>query len=409
MRIFIFAPLLAALSSLAEAQPLTFEQALAHAGANAPLLRARSFDIDARRSAALAASQLPDPKLGVGLDNFPVSGPPAGSFIDDSMTMARLGISQDIPNLAKRHARAGRAEAEIDVAEAGLNSESRRVRIAAALAWIDLAYADRRLAALEAALARLRLLGPASTSSIASSGARPAQALEIRAAIAALEDKRSGVVAEMGRARAALARWTGDANAQVQGDFPNFVVDPERLRAAIDRHPELAEAFAKTKRAETDIQIAQADKRPDWGFALAYQRRPNRYGDMVSAGVTMTLPLFAKKRQDPMIAASSATANAARFEQEDMHRALAADLDAALADHVMHHEQWTRARDTLLPLARERADLETASYAAGRASLTDAIQAQSMLSNAELEVLDRETAVARDAARLVLTYGDDRQ
>src|SRR3546814_19488456 len=99
---------------------------------------------------------------------------------------------------------------------------------------------------------------------------------------------------------------------------------------------------------------------------------------MVSAGVTMSLPMFTRNRQVPMIGASSATAAAALAEQEDMRRALAADLEAGIADHVMHHEQWMRARDTLLPLARKKADLETASYSAGRAGLLDVIQAQSM-------------------------------
>src|SRR3546814_2194294 len=101
--------------------------------------------IDARRSAATAAGKLPDPKLGVGLDNFPVSGPPAGSFAEDSMTMARVGISQDVPNAAKRHARAGRAQADIAAAEATILSETRRVRVATALAWIDLAYTERKI------------------------------------------------------------------------------------------------------------------------------------------------------------------------------------------------------------------------------------------------------------------------
>src|SRR3546814_3842843 len=75
----------------------------------------------------------------------------------------------------------------------------------------------------------------------------------------------------------------------------------------------------------------------------------------------------------------------------------------------MHHEQWVRSRDTLLPLARQKVDLETASYSAGRAGLLDVIQAQTMLANSEIETLDREALVARDGSRLVLTYGSDRR
>jgi len=407
MRFLFIAPLLAALPGVAHAQALTFDEALAHAAANAPSLKARLLDVDARRSAATAAGQLPDPRLGVSLENFPVSGPPAFTYTGDSMTMTRVGISQDVPNLAKRRAARERATADIGTSEAQAAVEERRVKVATALAWIDLAYATRRLAAIDGVLARLRELAPAAISGVASGGVRPAQALEVRQAIAGIEDKRSEVAADVERARAALARWTGDPDPQIAGDPPEFAIDPAALRAAIERHPDLAAALARTTRAEADLTAARAEKRPDWSFDIGYGRRAERYGDMVSAGVTVSLPLFARKRQDPLIAASAASAGAARLEQEDMRRALAADLEAGLADHVMHHEQWMRARDTLLPLARQRADLEIASYSAGRAALTDLIAVQAAYADASLTALDREAVVARDAARLVLTYGSD--
>lgn len=409
MRLLFCVPLLATIPGTALAEPLGFHEALARAVTQAPSLQARALEVDARQSTATAAGQLPDPKLGIGFENFPVSGPPAGSFVEDSMTMARVGISQDVPNLAKRHARTGRAQADVAAAKAASLSEARRVKVATALAWIDLAYAERRLTAVDAVLARLGSLTSASTSTIASGAARPAQALDIRQAVAALEDRRSEVAADAARARAMLARWTGDPNPEIARSTPEFAIDPTGLRAAIPLHPDLGTAVARARQAEADVTVARAEKRPDWGFDVAYQQRADRYGDMVSAGVTVSLPLFAKRRQDPMIAASTASAGAALAEQEDMRRALAADLEARLADHVMHHEQWMRARDTLLPLARQKADLETASYSAGRAGLLDVIQTQSMLADSELQTLDREAEVARDATRLVLTYGGEDQ
>jgi cobalt-zinc-cadmium efflux system outer membrane protein len=407
MRTFLLASLLAALPTAAAADPLTFDEALAAATAQAPSLKARGFDVEARRSSATAAGQLPDPRLGVGLDNYPISGPPAFSFDRDEMTMARLGISQDVPNLAKRHARSGKADADIGVAEADAEAELRRVRVATALAWIDLAYAKRRLGALDEALAELAQYVSPAASSVTSGTARPAQTLEIRQAIAVLEDRRSEVAAEVARARAILSRWTGDPRPDSEGAIPGFAIDPDALRAAIDRHPDLAAAIARVHAAEADVTLARAEKRPDWGFELAYQKRGNGYGDMVSLGATMSLPLFAKKRQDPKIAASVAAEGAVLAQREDVRRALLADLDAGLADHIMHHEQWMRAQGTLLPLARQRVDLETVSYSAGRATLLDLIQAQAMFADAALQTLDREATVARDAARLVLTYGGD--
>ena len=55
--------------------------------------------------------------------------------------------------------------------------------------------------------------------------------------------------------------------------------------------------------------------------------------------------------------------------------------------------------------ARKRADLEIASYSAGRASLADAIEAKTALADAELTVLDREALVAADSVRLTITFG----
>ncbi|MGS1016087.1 TolC family protein [Allosphingosinicella humi] len=407
MRLLFYVPLLVAVPCSALAEPLNFDDALARAVAEAPALRARALEVDARQSAAISAGQLPDPKLGVGLDNFPVSGPPAFTYSGDSMTMTRVGISQDVPNLAKRHARTGRAQADITEAEAARDADERRVRVATALAWVDLAYAQRRLAAIETAIGKLARLTSASASSVASGSARPAQSLDIQQGVAALEDRRSEVAAEMVRARAILSRWTGDPDPDAVGTVPHFAIDPPKLRAAIDGHPDIGVAAARTRQADADVRLARAQKRPDWGFDVAYQRRAERYGDMISAGVTISLPLFSRRRQDPMIAASAAIAGAALARQEDMRRALAADLEAALADHVAHHEQWMRSRGTLLPLARQKADLETASYSAGRAGLLDVIQAQSMLVDSELQTLDREAMVARDAANIVLTYGGE--
>jgi outer membrane protein TolC len=394
-------------ASVAQAAPLTYGQALDTAAANAPALRAAALQIEAAKASAKAAGALPDPKLALGLDNFPVSGPPAGRFGADEMTMGRVGYSQDMPSAAKRQARIGRAQADIVAAGADGAVEARQVRIAAALAWIELLYAQRKLAALDGVLAQLDPLWKAAPSGVASGRSRPAQALEAAQMRAVLEDRRSEAVSELGRARAALTRWTGDPDPQAVGQAPDLDLEPAALRAAIDRNPTLLARDAAARQAQADVALAKADKRPDWSWEVAYQRRDPMFGDMVSAGVSVSLPLWGKSRQDPMIAARAASAGRADAQREDARRALAAQLEADLADHVMHHEQWLRARDTLLPLAKQRAELETAGYGAGTAALPDVLAAFAGLSDAQLTILDREAAVAIDAARLTLTYGSD--
>src|SRR3546814_8260589 len=93
--------------------------------------------------------------------------------------MARVGVSQDIPNLAKRHAQQARADSDIKVAEADTAVEARSVEVGTALAWINLAYAERRLAALDDVLSQLERVVGTTPGAVASGNARPAQALEI--------------------------------------------------------------------------------------------------------------------------------------------------------------------------------------------------------------------------------------
>ena len=398
----------AALSTgAAHAQTLTYDQALRGAVANAPGAVAARAGITAAQADSRAAGSFPDPRLSVGIENYPISGPPAFSLSRDDMTMGRVGFQQDLPNLAKRHAAQAQARAAVETAQAAQATKVRQIRLGAGQAWIDLAYAERRLAALDRIIRSLRALPSVARTAVASGTARPAQSLGIDQAIAGLEDRRDELVAGVARARAMLARWTGVPAPETVGDVPAMDLAPARLRAALEQHPDVLSADAGIRRAEADVDTARAEKRPDWGLEVAYQRRDPRYGDMMSAGVTMSLPLFARSRQDPRIAARQSARAQAEAEREETRRTLAADLEAALADHQMHHSQWQRAQSVLLPLARERSELETASYSAGRAGLTDVVDAKASLANAELTVLDREAEVASDAIRLTIAFGSE--
>lgn len=396
--------LLAAVTTPARADPLTFEGALARARANAPSLQATALGVEASRAARGAAGALPDPKLTVGIDGFPVSGPNAFEPSREDFAAVRVGVSQDIPNPAKRRAERSLADADIAVASAETMREARSVEVGTATAWISLAYAEQRVAALDEVRVRLDRLVRTTPSAVASGAARPGQTLAGRQALAALDDKRTELLATVGRARAELTRWTGDPAPVVAGSRPVFAIDRANLLAAIDSNPLLAPIHARAGQAAANVRLAEAERRPDFGAEVAYQHRDPRFGDMVSAGVTISLPFVRRNRQNALIAARQAEAGKVGAEREAARRALTANLDAGLADHAMHHEQWMRSRETLEPLANERVDLETASYAAGRASLVDVVDAHIALVDAALTTLDREALVEIDAVELNLTF-----
>lgn len=404
MRMILSAALLAAASSAAFAEPLTFDAAIERASRDAPSIRAGEAEVEATRSASVAAGRLPDPTLNLGLDNFPVSGPPAFSFTRESMTMARVGVEQPFPNPAKRSAQRTRAQADIGIAEGDLAVETQNVRLGTALAWIDLYYARRKLAQLQRLDESLGDLQATVSARLTSGSARPALALEPEQLRAAVNDRRSELAADVTKALARLARFTGDPNADVAGDPPKLAVDRASLISGLPLLPSLQTLDAGIRGAEADSALARADKRPDWRVSANYGRRDPAYGDMASVGVSIDLPLFAGKRQNPKIAARASEETRARLLRAAAERETLAALDGDLADHAMHMQRLDNARNVLVPLARRRAELDMASYAAGKLDLGSALLSSLALAEAEVDALSREADIARDAIRIKYTY-----
>lgn len=281
------------------------------------------------------------------------------------------------------------------------------MRVAAALAWIDLHTARAKLAALNDVERGIAPIASTAPARVANGALRPGEATAPERLRAELDDRRAALTAEAARARAQLARWTGDPAPDIAGVPPSPGVDLARLRAALDTVPVLAAYRAQSTAADADVGVALADRHSDLSWRFSYARRDPRFGDLVAAGVSIGLPFFTRNRQNAEIDARGTEAARVLAEREAARRELAATLDGELADHAMHHERLETARARLLPLAERRAMLERASYAAGRATLGDALDATLALTEARLDLIDREAAVTRDAVRLNLTYGSD--
>ncbi|MFK4004616.1 TolC family protein [Qipengyuania sp. NPDC077563] len=399
-------PVLLALAPASNAQSVGYEEALRAATSDQPQVRTSELRLDARREIADAADELPDPRLRASIQNLPVSGPAALELNRQLPTQIQVGIEQEIPNLAKRRARFGMAEADIDLAAAQLRQTSYRVRVGAGMAWISLAYAQRALTVADDALAEIERLVPLARSSVAAGSARPAESLEVRRAVLEVEDMRTRIEADRETAQAMLSRYTALPNATATGTIPSADLDPEGLRAMLQSNPELVVALAQVRQAEARSDLARSERRPDFGVNVSYGRRDPDFGDVVSVMGSITLPIFADRRQNPRVAAADTKAAAAQSARADRLRELEAQFETDLAAWRSAYRQWQRATDELLPLAESRVDLERASFAAGRADLLDIIDAIKTLAMLRVEILQREEASVEAAANLRLTYGE---
>ncbi|MBU2339981.1 MAG: TolC family protein [Alphaproteobacteria bacterium] len=397
-------PVLLALAPASYAQSIGYEEALRAAVSEQPQVRARELQLEARRSVADAADELPDPRLRAGIQNLPVTGPAAFEIDRQLPTQIQVGVEQDIPNLAERHARARVAAADIDLASAQLTRAQLMARLGAGEAWISLAYTQQALNVTDDALRQIERLVPLARSAVAAGSARPAESLEIRRAVLEVEDVRTRLEGDLDAAQAMLARYAAVQDAVATGAIPGADVDAERLRATLELNPDIILAIAQVRQADARIDLVRSEKRPDFGINLSYGRRDPMFGDVVSVMGSITLPIFAGRRQNPRIAAAEAEASAAQAIQLDRLRELQAQFEADLAAWRSAYRQWQRATEELLPLAQSRADLESASFAANRAELLDVIEAIKALALLQIEILEREEATVEAATTLRLTY-----
>jgi len=397
---------LGGVAGLAGAEPLSFEAALRIASQGSPDIAAQTTSVEAARSASIAAGRLPDPKLSVGIENLPATGAEQWSLTRDFMTMRRVGVMQDVPNSAKREARAAVANAGVARAEAERLVSILTVRRDTALAWLDRYYLERRGALFDELDRENQLFAQAVQARFAAGRDLPADVLAPRQEAAEIADRRDELAGEIARSKAVLKRWVGVAAEEpLAGEPPSLTLDSEHLRDHVHEHPDLAVFVPMTQMAQAEVHEAEAMKRPDWGVELAYGRRGAAFSDMVSLQFTVDLPLFTKTRQDPQIQAKRQELTRVQMQRDAMLRDHTQELEAALAEYAAVSRQLERLRDVHLPLARQKVDYQFASYRAGKADLTAVLAARRELIDQRLRQIELQSKHAIAAARLYYFYG----
>jgi outer membrane protein TolC len=393
-------------TGLAVAEPLTFDAALDLATRSSPDIAVQTASVEAAQSATVAAGRLPDPKLTVGVENFPVTGEERGSLTRDFMTMRKVGLMQDVPNAGKREARSAAAAADAERAQAERRVSILTVRRDTALAWLARYYLECRGSLFDELDRENQLFARSVQAQFAGGRGMPADVVAPKQEAAELADRRDELVSEIAKSKATLRRWAGPAGDEpLAGDPPALALDTEHLRGHIHEHAELAVFVPMTQMAQAEVHEAEAAKRPDWGVEVAYGRRGSAFSDMVSLQFTLDLPLFARTRQDPQIAAKRQELTRVEAQREAMFRDHTQELDAELAEYEVTTRQLARLREAHLPLAQQKVDYQFASYRAGKADLTAVLSARRELIDERLKEIELDGKRAATAAKLYFFYG----
>ncbi|MBL8323772.1 MAG: TolC family protein [Rubrivivax sp.] len=399
--------LLWAAAEASAATGLSHAEAIALARDGTPAVQARQAVVAGSSAARAAADSKPDPRLTLGLENVPAQGPDRRSTTRDPGTMQRLALMQEMPNGAKREARARMAEARIERDRAMLGAAERIAERDASAAWLAVHYAERRRATLADFERQNRLLQDTLGARIGTGMAQPADLTAARQEALMIADRGDDFTRDVARARAELRRWVGPrADEPLAGQPRVPEANAERLRARLPQHAELRPFEPMRQMAVAEMAEAEAEKRGDWSWEIAYSRRP-KYDDMVSFMLTFELPWQRERRQQPLADARRREVQRLEAEREDLLRKLAQELEQMLAELQALDAQHARLTGHGLVLADERVTLLTASYQAGRADLGMVLMARTQALEARLRVIELDAMRAALRVRLVTLLGEE--
>ncbi len=363
----------------------------------------------ALRQRAIAGAQLNDPQLRFGAVNVPVDSLDLSA---ENMTMLQFGLRQEFPAGDTRRLTRQQMEQSASASDAAAIDRRLQVRREVRQLWTELAYLERAgelLAVEEDWLEQFRR----SALSRYSSG-KGSQVDVLRAGLdaARLREQQMGLDRDAGRYRERLVRWLGEADAARAGPFTlpanggleSLALLQEKLLA----HPAHLDMERRIASADTAVELARQRNRPGWMLDVSYGLRSGNdaagdtRSDLISAVVSIDLPLFGANRQDREVAAAQAEASGLH----DLHLNHQRELSGVLG------EAWEVARQTseletfyateLLPLADQSVQAAMLSWRNDRSGIEQVVQARRIALETRLKHL--RLAAERALAHYEIDY-----
>lgn len=418
---------------------------VAHAVAVNPELRAARSRVDAARARVLPAGIWPDPVIMAGIQNLPLGreepapamhgAPTMSASGPDPMTMKMLGVGQTIPYPGKLGLRRLVAEREVEAVEAALATRTLQVVRDVRDAYYELAFIDRAMNIVERNRDLLVTLIKVTETrySVGTAGQQDVlrarvEASRLAESAVALTEQRNAALARLNAvldrpseapitqpaipariARAAVSdsargvRFTSAALGARAADSPLPPVT-ELQETALRESPKLRESEATIAAQAARVELARTDYLPDFDVSLQYGQR-DRLPDMVSAVVSIPIPLQKRRKQDAFVAEARSEVAALEAERAARRNELRAEVARLVSELERDRAQLALYVSAIIPQGRASLASATASYQVGRVEFITLLDNQATLFSYETEYFRVLTEFAKGLAELERIVG----
>ncbi len=392
-------------SAIAETSSLlTLSEAARLALVDQPVLMRREATIEAEQQQAVAAAQLPDPKLSGGLRDLPIDTSEAFNLRRDNFTEFTVGLSQEFPRAEKRRLKSTRQWQSADVERAALDNDARMVRRDASLAWLNVFEAEQALELTRRLQNEADLEVQALLKEYSAGKASQADWFAAKIEVELVGDKAHDWLHHSLRSRSELARWIGEDAQRPLTNSLDLSALPATLSYMMERadhHPVIGGLERQIDASATDISLARQAFKPDFSIELYTAYRAN-YSDFVGLQFTVGLPYFTKNRQDRELAGALQQSRAAKERKRDALRELHAQVNEDYTDWQHYTQRFADFDNLIIPDAERRVEAARLSYGAGRGAFEAVLLARRSLLDVQLQRLILVVEAAR--AQVRLTY-----
>lgn len=374
--------------------------------------------VEARREAleeqAVAAGQLPDPMLKMGVGGLPTDTFNLGQ---EAMTQVLLGVVQQFP---RGRTRALRAE-QFSKRSEGLGAMRRDTRLQILRSvrehYLEVLKQVRLAEINNEAITVFTDLADITHDYYATGRVQQQDVLRASVELARVQDRGTRISQQEDQARAALAAWIGEpAYRELDSAWPNTMPawSATEILSALPGHPRLQALQQNVDAAETGVELAREKFKPGFSVDLTYGGRGGRNPDgssrpdLLSMMVMMDVPLFTGKRQDRLLAASVAESSAAAFQRDDVYRQMRSEVETQAAVLRRERERIELFERVLLPEAEFNADATFEAYQAAVEDLTTLMRARITEYELELDYARLQADMRKTLARLRYLAGEER-
>lgn len=340
--------------------------------------------VAALKEEVLAAGALDDPRLGFGVLNLPAD---SFRFDEAPMTQKQITLAQRIPWFGKRDLKTQRAALNALRLESILNA--RRLKLIRELtdAYYELGFVSVSQEINARLTDHLDQIVRVAEARYGSGKGLQQDILQAQVEQSRLMDSDN----KLNRQRRSLedriisllnrSAFAPIAGPQLAG-LPDLGISIAEWQAvALDANPDLQTRRIEIEQAVVDIELSRKAYYPDPDLKLAYGQRDsdtsgNERSDFLSASVTFSLPVWAKRKQNRRFEAAAKRRDAARSMYQDLAAQLPHQVDAVAAELNQLKENYALYKDAILVQADQWAESARFSYEVGKVNFNTMVSAQ---------------------------------